>query len=179
MGSTTSKRYPCRITSVSNASEVYKKLSSLNRANKVPYQSETILARVSRVYDGDTVFIWILLGKYPLELSVRVNGIDTPEMKGKGRSSLEIEVAKAATDRVNELIGGKIIAVKIYKWDKYGGRVIADIYIDKKKTTLSTVLIREGLAKHYDGGKKEKWKDEDFATYLSNNYYGHTGVRSK
>ena len=126
------------------------------------------LARVSRVYDGDTVFVWILLGKYPLELSVRVNGIDTPEMRGKYRSNLEIEVASAARDRVKELIDGKVVSIQIYSWDKYGGRVIADIYVDKKGTTLSSILLTEGLAKPYDGKKKEKWKDSDFATYRRN-----------
>ena len=57
--------------------------------------------RVIKVYDADTITI---ASKLPYDaspmyrLSVRLNGIDTPEIKGKGVSDEEKESAKAARD---------------------------------------------------------------------------------
>ena len=69
-------------------------------------------------------------------------------------------------DNIKELLLGKIMKIKIYGFDKYGGRFIGDIFISElfpkknKKSfdyTLSDYLLENNYAKPYDGGKKDKW----------------------
>ena len=63
--------------------------------------------RVIKVYDADTITI---ASKLPYDespmyrLSVRLNGIDTPEIKGKGISDEEKEAAKNARDFVSNMV---------------------------------------------------------------------------
>ena len=67
--------------------------------------------RVIKVYDADTSTIASKLpyDESPLyRLSVRLNGIDTPEIKGKGISDEEKEAAKIARDYVSNLVLNKL-----------------------------------------------------------------------
>ena len=43
------------------------------------------------------------------------------------------------------------------KWDKYGGRILADVYIDG--ISYKHEIIEAGLAREYYGGKKLGWCD--------------------
>ena len=43
------------------------------------------------------------------------------------------------------------------KWDKYGGRILADVYIDGM--SYKQEIIEAGLAREYYGGKKIGWCD--------------------
>ena len=53
---------------------------------KVPFQNEFKHARIEEIYDGDTVKIIVLFGDVPVRFSLRILGIDTPEIKqGEGR----------------------------------------------------------------------------------------------
>ena len=53
------------------------------------------------------------------------------------------------------IANGKVIKVAIYKWDKFGGRVLGDVIIDGK--SLRHALIEKGYAREYYGDKKESW----------------------
>jgi endonuclease YncB( thermonuclease family) len=53
------------------------------------------------------------------------------------------------------IANGKVIKVAIYKWDKFGGRVLGDVIIDGK--SLRHALIAKGYAREYYGDKKESW----------------------
>ncbi len=106
-------------------------------------------------YDADTIYV--MMPGLPPELekmSVRVNGVDAPEIKGK--CDLEKDLAKKARDYVLDLL---IRANKVRfcepKWGKYAGRVVADVMVDGK--LLSELLIDNGLGRLYDGGKREGW----------------------
>ena len=74
---------------------------------------------VIKVYDADTITI---ASKLPYDnspmyrLSVRLNGIDTPEIKGKGVTEDEKEAAKLARDFV--AYDGKT-KIKPVSWSKY------------------------------------------------------------
>ena len=48
---------------------------------KVPFQDKIIYARIEEIYDGDTVKIIVLFGETPVKLSLRILGIETPEIK--------------------------------------------------------------------------------------------------
>ena len=71
--------------------------------------------RVIKVYDADTITI---ASKLPFDdspmyrLSVRLNGIDTPEMKGKGISDEEKEAAKQAQFFVSNMVLNKYVTLE-------------------------------------------------------------------
>jgi len=116
--------------------------------------------KVKSVYDGDSLRadIDLCFGINLQNQAIRVHGIDTPEMRGKGVSPKEKVLAKAARDRVKELIGKSFWLESLDggKKDKYG-RILANIYT-VKGLDLAKTLIEEGHAVAYDGGKKtHKW----------------------
>lgn len=114
--------------------------------------------KVIKVYDGDTITI---ASKLPFDasplyrLSVRLNGIDTPEIKGKGVSDEEKEAAKNARDFVSNLTLNKYVRLENIETEKYG-RILADVYIGD--IHLNDLLLKERYAVKYDGGTKEKPK---------------------
>ena len=86
--------------------------------------------QIVEVYDGDTFKI-DLPSQHPLfgdDISVRVAGIDTPELKG---SSDEVKaLADKAKNRTQELLSdAKTIELKNPQRDKYF-RVLAEVWID-------------------------------------------------
>jgi len=114
--------------------------------------------KIIRVIDGDTVEIEANFLPPPLKpsLKLRIYGIDTPEKKSRAKCELEAELSKKATTFTQKVINESISRkIKIRKWDKYGGRVLGDIILDGK--SLEALLLNEGLAKPYDGGKKFSW----------------------
>jgi endonuclease YncB( thermonuclease family) len=108
--------------------------------------------RVIKVYDGDTITIASKLpfNDSPLyRLSVRLNGIDTPEIKGKTED--EKIAAKSARDALSALILNKYITLKNIQSEKYG-RILADVYLDD--LWLNEWMIKERYALIYEGGTK-------------------------
>lgn len=112
--------------------------------------------RVIKVYDADTITI---ASKLPYDdspmyrLSVRLNGIDTPEMKGKGILDEEKEAAKMAREFVSNLVLNKFVTLQNIESEKYG-RILADVYIGN--IHLNEILLKERYAVKYDGGTKIK-----------------------
>jgi micrococcal nuclease len=108
--------------------------------------------QVIKVYDGDSITIAGYLPMYnsPLfRFSVRLNGIDTAEIKGKNED--EKAAAKEARDALSKLILHKEIVLKNVGTEKYG-RVLADVYLDD--LCINDWLISEHYAVKYDGGTK-------------------------
>lgn len=108
-----------------------------------------------RVVDGDTVQVDAPFLPEPLHktLYLRLEGIDTPERGQKAGCALESRRAERAKEFVEEKIRlANDIEIKVSKWDKYGGRVVGNIYLDGK--SLSEILIKETYAIPYDGGEK-------------------------
>jgi micrococcal nuclease len=122
----------------------------------VPFTFPITGGEVIKVYDADTITI---ASKLPYDtsplyrLSVRLNGIDTPEMKGKGVSDEEKEAAILARDFVSNLVLHKHVRLENIESEKYG-RILADVYLGD--IHLNELLIRERYAVKYDGGTKTK-----------------------
>ncbi|MFP6901823.1 MAG: thermonuclease family protein [Opitutales bacterium] len=128
----------------------------------VSYPKTFVLASgdVVSVYDGDT-FKVDLQGVHPLfgkEVSIRVNGIDAPEIKGQ---SEEVEaLARQARDLVKTTLeGATAIELRNPRRGKYF-RILADVYGDGE--SLAGKLKLAGLAKAYDGqGAKPTWEAKE------------------
>jgi micrococcal nuclease len=112
---------------------------------------------VIKVYDGDTITIASRL-PYPesplYRFSVRVNGIDCPEIRTK--NSNEKECAQLAKEYLQELLLNKSVILKNVDTDKYG-RLLADVYIDNEN--ISDLMIKNRFAVKYDGGTKSAPED--------------------
>lgn len=91
-----------------------------------------------------------------LKLSVRIRTLDTPEGTWRAKCSKEkILALKAKNFVINKIKDSKDIYFTNLKWDKYGGRILADTYIDGEN--LAEALIDIGYGRPYHGGKKESW----------------------
>jgi endonuclease YncB( thermonuclease family) len=112
--------------------------------------------RVIKVYDGDTITIAskLPIKKSPIyRFSVRLNGIDTPEMKGAGVTEEEKNAAHQAQKFVSDLILNKYVRLENIQNEKYG-RILADVYIGD--IHLNELLLKERYAISYNGGTKIK-----------------------
>ena len=107
-----------------------------------------------RNYDGDTI-TFNLPGLHPIigeKISIRVNGIDTPEIRGKCEK--EKYDAKQAKELVADILKeAEMIALINMERGKYF-RIAADVIVDGE--SLADLLIESGMAIKYDGGKKNK-----------------------
>ena len=133
-------------------------LSTLLFAAECPHGSDRFnCIKYVRNYDGDTITVDIP-GVHPFfgqNINVRVRGIDTPEVKGRG--PCEKEWARVARGLVEaELKHAKRIDLQMKfkdRLDKYG-RPLVEVLYDGKN--LKEVLIKNRLAVAYEGKKKQQ-----------------------
>jgi len=115
-------------------------------------------AQVIRVKDGDTVLldvrIWPGLTQ---RISLRLDGVNTPEKRGKGVTECEKKAGQKATNFTQRFLKGvETVIVRGVRRGKYAGRVLGRIEVPGKGD-LGQALIRAGLARPYDGGKRAPW----------------------
>jgi len=113
-----------------------------------------------KVVDGDTIDAEIDLGfDIKVKKRVRFMGINAPESRTKDLE--EKARGLAAKDRVKQLLEGcKNITLKSHGVGKFG-RCLGELHLDvidgQEKLTLvslNELLINEGHATEYDGGKR-------------------------
>ena len=109
-----------------------------------------------RNYDGDTITFKLpnlhpIIGK---KIRVRLNGIDTPEIKGK--CDKEKYDAEQAREMVEDILkDAEKITLKNMQRGNYF-RIASDVIVDGE--SLAGMLIEAGMAVKYNGGKKaHKW----------------------
>lgn len=112
---------------------------------------------VLAVKDGDTLAVSLPgLPEGLNPVAIRVRGIDTPETGGRAKCAAERSLGGRASDFTREAVRrGRVIEFAEPSWDKYGGRIDADVWIDGD--LLARRLIEAGLARSYDGGKRGGW----------------------
>ncbi len=120
----------------------------------------TYKIKLDRVIDGDTIDAYIDLGfDVSVKKRIRFIGINTPE--SRTRDLEEKAKGLAAKDRVKQLLeGANTIQLKSHGVGKYG-RCLGELHVDvvdgKEKLTMESInelLIKEGHAVEYDGGKR-------------------------
>ena len=124
-------------------------------AQAAPQYGTVTVSKVISVYDGDTFRVNIdslppIVGK---NIPIRVNGVDTPEIRGK--CQYEKNLALDARDFVrNKLANAKEIKLTNLQRGKYF-RVVANVLVDG--VSLEQELLDNELAYEYSGGKKLSW----------------------
>lgn len=135
-------------------------LQDIEYKDTIPFVPPVLQGKVIKIYDGDTITIASkienLKDSLVYRFSVRLNGIDTPEIKGKNED--EKEIAKKARDSLSQLILGKIVTLKNVETEKYG-RLLAELYLED--IHLNQWMLEKRYAVKYGGGTKnspENWK---------------------
>ncbi len=124
-------------------------------AQAAPQYGTVTVSKVINVYDGDTFRVNIdslppIVGK---NIPIRVNGVDTPEIRGK--CQYEKNLALEARDFVrNKLADATEIKLTNLQRGKYF-RVVANVLVDG--VSLERELLDNKLAYEYSGGKKLSW----------------------
>jgi len=120
-----------------------------------PQYGTVIVSKVNSVYDGDTFRVDInslppIVGK---NIPIRVNGVDTPEIRGKCQyeKNLALEARDFVRDKLSNAKEIKLINLQRGKYF----RVVANVLVDG--VSLEQELLDNKLAYRYDGGKKLSW----------------------
>jgi micrococcal nuclease len=117
-------------------------------------------AKLVRVVDGDTADVMIDLGfDVWTKARLRFKGVDTWEKRTRNlEEKAKGILASKFTEEHLKLNDGKFI-IQSYGTGKYG-RVLAEIFvkINGEETSLNKLLIENGHAYVYDGGKKQIFK---------------------
>ena len=96
---------------------------------------DTLLGRVIRVLDGDTIE---LLTAQRESIRIRLNAIDAPEKsQAYGQRSRKY---------LDDMVHGRNVRVQYTSKDRYG-RVLGDIYVGEELINLK--MVEAGLAWHY------------------------------
>ena len=126
--------------------------SSIQIKDTIPFIPPITIGVVVKVYDGDTITIASKL-PYPesplYRFSVRLNGIDCPEIKGAKES--EKQCAQIAKQEMMTLVMNQVVTLRNVGTEKYG-RILADVYVGEIHTNQH--MIEKRLAVAYDGGTK-------------------------
>lgn len=124
----------------------------------LPAKAESLLGVLYvGAYDGDTITVDIpyLPGVFGERVSVRLNGIDTPEMRGGCKGAIdEKEKAILARDYLHSMIEKAVrVDLRNVGRDKYF-RILADVVADG--VNLNQAMLKAGHAVPYEGGTKVK-----------------------
>ena len=116
---------------------------------------DVVVSEVTSIYDADTFRVTIkgwpdIIGE---RMSVRVLGVDAPEIRGKCESEKQAaRLAKQFT--VDVLRSAKKVELKDIQRGKYF-RILANVYVDGEN--LAQALIQAKHGRVYNGGTRDGW----------------------
>lgn len=140
-----------------------------NDNKKRTFKGLTRLVRLVEIYDGDTFkIITRLCPQEPLfQYSLRLSGIDAPEIKPKANTpdlNIHKKAGIAVRDKLRQLYPiGTIFIVDFEEEDKYG-RLLGTVWTvtkspfglgpARKYDNVCQLILNNGWAMPYNGGKK-------------------------
>lgn len=136
--------------------------ASINNTNEETY--DFVKAKVIKVYDGDTFQIAAFHRGKLIRFTVRLYGVDTPEMDSKDER-LHAKAAAAAeftrTCLLDKIVDIQVITnTRVYDRSSRGrivkgkyGRLLANVYINGR--SLTETLINHDFGIAYFGGSKK------------------------
>ena len=130
---------------------------SVNSYAKTRQYGNATVSEIVSIYDGDTFTVNIadwpsIIGQ---RMSVRIAGIDTPEMRGRCEGEKH-KARQAKQFTVAALRNANLVELRNLKRDKYF-RLLSDVYVDGEN--LAQQLLSQGFAVPYNGYTKINWCD--------------------
>lgn len=133
-----------------------KDVEEANWKNTTPFIPQIRACKVIKVYDGDTITVAAKLHEsFPVNrFSVRLSGIDTPELRAKNEN--EKKRAVLAKNFLQEKLLNQSVYLENITTEKYG-RLLATIIYNGEN--INQLMIDNKYAISYGGGKKETPKE--------------------
>ncbi len=118
--------------------------------------AHAVPAVVDYVLDGDTFAAAVKLeDDISITVRVRLINVDTPEMSGE--CAREIDLANQAKEYTESLLPhATVVELKNIKDDKYLGRIDANVILPDGRD-VGDALVKNGLARRYNGGRRLGW----------------------
>lgn len=141
------------------------RVSELNISELNEYIPPISKGRVIKVYDGDSITVACKLNALSkiYKFSIRLNGIDTPEIRTS--NEIEKEYALKIRDILKEKIYDKIVKIKVKGKDKYG-RYLCDVIYNAEN--INVWLLDKKYAVKYNGGKKSEFDEQYYKSAFEN-----------
>lgn len=114
-------------------------VKDLGKGNKNFLKGLNTYAKCYKIIDGDTIKVTFYLADIQVAYHIRLAGINTPERKQDGYQE--------ATERIRELVEGKVVYLKLGKFDAFG-RNLAEVYT-LENICVNEILLNEKLAVVY------------------------------
>jgi len=162
----------CASAIMSSASNPLNNLANASLENTVPYIvcPDLKLGKVIKVYDGDTITIAAYIDgetqRTLYRFSVRINGIDCPEMKPKHLTEQESKDPKRvemleyekklgmiARAEMCKFVADKLVKLENVKLEEKFKRILADV-IAPNGVNMTQHMLALRLAVPYKGGHK-------------------------
>lgn len=136
---------------------VKEQLHEIEYKDTKPFYHNFTYCKCVKVYDGDTITVCTKMNHHVelsqvYRLTVRLMGIDAPEIKGGGAT--EKAFAIKTRDELRNKILGKIVRLEIVEEPEKWGRILARVYLDDED--ICQWLLDNNLAVPYFGKTKVK-----------------------
>lgn len=116
-----------------------------------------VWAKIVKTWDGDTSTLVFFVNNKPMKFRCRLRGVDCAEKTSD--DVYERRHAQRAIRRFEEWHRDELVFVRCHGWDKYH-RVLVDVFQSPDSTdSFNDLLLGEGLAYAYDGGKRRSFRD--------------------
>lgn len=141
-------------------SPLEEKLQSMTADQFIKYDlnGETLIGKVLRVYDPDTLTIGVCISDRFVKINVRLSGIDSPELKSKANNGLESKLCRLGRNWVRKEYQDELVIVECKEMDKYGR--LLGIVRPKSDPSLSIndLLVSYKFCRIYGGDlHKKEW----------------------
>jgi endonuclease YncB( thermonuclease family) len=156
----------CPISPQIDPTQKQKLLDTKKEKQNTSFNGLVTWVKVVSVYDGDTATVCFFYRGDVTQCSIRLVGIDSPEIRpkraGRTEESIKLEKQKAieSKNRLEQLVcGNQLIIAKFGKQDKYG-RPLCELFLDQTKKSVNRIMVEEGHAVSYDGGHKKEFDEQ-------------------
>lgn len=129
-----------------------------NEFYKYDLNGQTLIGKVIKIYDTDTLTIGTMISDVFVKLNIRLCGIDAPELKSKSNNGLESKLCRLGRNWLKQEYLNKLVIVECKEMDKYG-RLLGIVYdrLDREKC-INDLLITNKFVRCYGGNlHKNEW----------------------
>jgi len=135
-------------------------LISLSLKDFVQYDlnGRWIVAKILKIHDGDTFTIgWKENDKF-VKTSIRLAGIDAPELHSKNNNGLESKLCRLGRNWLISKYLNKLMTIQCLEMDKYG-RLLANVFpYPNNGVSINLLMINNKFVRVYGGDlHKNDW----------------------